>query len=240
MNLRDIIRRTQLNYLQFRSHRLNHLRLYGKVLILAPHPDDEVFGCGGLISRLVIEGNAPHIVILTGGECSHTDCCNTPKADIVKARRGLTRKAAEALGLPNCNIHELNFADGKISGSKGFEYEKLKQLIADLNPQTILVPHYGEGWPDHLAVRELGIELVPKDADVYEYCVWFWYYLQRNLDWEQAYRLETTSEEHSRKLAAISAYHDSLAPCCKPWIGVLPPLFIKANSTDTELYFKIT
>lgn len=209
------------------------------VFVIAPHPDDEVFGCGGLISRLVIEDKAPHIVVLTGGEGAHKVCCNTPKADIVEARRGLTRKASEALGLPFCNIYELNFVDGKISGSKDSEYEKLKQLIAELNPQTMMVPHHGEGWPDHRAARELGIELAPKGADIYEYCVWFWYYRQRNLDWNNAFKLKMTSHEHYQKLAAIRVYHDSLAPCGKPWVGVLPPLFIKANSTDTELYFKI-
>lgn len=209
------------------------------VLILAPHPDDEVFGCGGLIARLVAGDCMPHVVVLTGGEESHVNCCGTPKADIVGARRILTHQAAGELGLPAGNIHELNFADGKISGNRGPEYDKLKQLVTALNPQTILVPHHGEGWPDHLAARELGIELAPQGADVYEYCVWFWYYRQRHLDWEQAYRLKMTSEEHNRKLAAINAYHNAFAPCGKPWVGVLPREFVKANSIDTELYFKI-
>lgn len=209
------------------------------VLLLAPHPDDEIFGCGGLIARLVAEDCMPHVVVLTGGEGSHTACCNTPKADIIAARRSLTHKAAGELGLSARYIHELNFADGKISGDRGAEYDKLKQLIAALNPQTILVPHHGEGWPDHLAVRELGIELAPKGTDVYEYCVWFWYYRQRHLDWEQAYRLKMTSEEHRLKLAAIGAYHNALAPCGKPWVGVLPPLFVKANQWNKELYFRV-
>lgn len=239
MNLKEVIRKFQPRLLQFRSSCCIPFHLSGRVLILAPHPDDEIFGCGGLIARLVAEDCMPHVVVLTGGEGSHTACCNTPKSDIIAARRSLTHKAAGELGLSARYIHELNFADGKISGDRGAEYDKLKQLIAALNPQTILVPHHGEGWPDHLAVRELGIELAPKGTDVYEYCVWFWYYRQRHLDWEQAYRLKMTSEEHRRKLAAIGAYHNALAPCGKPWVGVLPPLFVNSNSTNIELYFKI-
>ena len=237
--MKELLRKLFIFNLKLRTLCRKPLKLRTSVLVMAPHPDDEVFGCGGLIARLVAEDCIPHVVVLTGGEGSHTACCNTPKADIIAARRSLTHKAAGELGLSARYIHELNFADGKISGDRGAEYDKLKQLIAALSPQTILVPHHGEGWPDHLAVRELGIELAPKGTDVYEYCVWFWYYRQRHLDWKQAYRLKMTSEEHRRKLAAIGAYHNALAPCGKPWVGVLPPLFVKANSADTELYFKI-
>lgn len=208
-------------------------------LVIAPHPDDEVFGCGGLIARMVEAGNAPHVVVLTGGEGSHNGCCNTPKADIVTARRRLTREAMGKLGLPASYLHELNFADGKIGSHNQDEYNALKQLIAEIKPSTILVPHHGEGWPDHLAARDLGIKLAGKDVEVYEYCVWMWYYMQRHLDWANAYALKFSEKEHAKKLEAIKTYTSSLAPCGKPWVGMLPKLFIDANSQNIELYFKI-
>ena len=34
-----------------------------RVLVISPHPDDEVFGCGGLILRCIKAGNQPHVVI---------------------------------------------------------------------------------------------------------------------------------------------------------------------------------
>ncbi len=37
------------------------------ILILAPHPDDEILGCAGLMARLVRLGNAPEVVVLSGG-----------------------------------------------------------------------------------------------------------------------------------------------------------------------------
>lgn len=39
----------------------------GPVLVLAPHPDDEVFGCGGAIMRHVAQGEHVHVVIVTDG-----------------------------------------------------------------------------------------------------------------------------------------------------------------------------
>lgn len=38
-----------------------------RILIIAPHPDDEVLGCSGLIQRSLKEGKAIDVVILSGG-----------------------------------------------------------------------------------------------------------------------------------------------------------------------------
>ena len=39
----------------------------GRLLVLAPHPDDEVFGCGGAIMRQMGAGGIVHVIILTDG-----------------------------------------------------------------------------------------------------------------------------------------------------------------------------
>ncbi|TKK90354.1 hypothetical protein FDA94_04930 [Herbidospora galbida] len=47
-----------------------------RTLILAPHPDDEVIGCGGLISRISEAGGQGHVMYLTiGADGSGSDCC---------------------------------------------------------------------------------------------------------------------------------------------------------------------
>lgn len=211
----------------------------GNVVIIAPHPDDEVFGCGGLIARLVAEGHAPHVVVLTGGGGSHRGCCSTSESDIISARRTLTHKTMPVLGLPASHLHELNFTDGQIREGNPEEKKKLEALISEINPDLILIPHHGEGWSDHLSARDLGIELTGEDTEVYEYCVWMWYYRQKHLDWKNAFVLKMTKAEHQKKLEAIRIYHSALAPCGKPWVGVLPILFVEANSTNLELFFKI-
>lgn len=239
MNIKSLIKRFQLLHRQLRGYSCRQLKLSGQILILAPHPDDEVFGCGGLIVRLVNEGTIPHVIVLTGGGGSHRGCCSTLEVDIISARRELTHKAMAILGLPKSNLHELDFTDGHISHGNPDEQLKLKLLIGEINPDVILVLHHGEGWPDHISARDLGFELADKHTAVYEYCVWMWYYHQKNLDWKNAYVLKMTEAEHKKKLEAIKTYHSALAPCGKPWVGVLPELFVKANSRDMELFFKV-
>lgn len=215
----------------------------GRIVIVAPHPDDEIIGCGGLITRLISQGNSPHIIIMTGGEGSHNGCCDTPKKDIVNARRHLTRNALAILGLSAKYLHELNFKDGNIN-SDDAEVESLKRLITEINPQSIFVPHWGEGWRDHINTAKLIRNIINSSSiltkpKVWEYCVWMWYYnVWRGLDWKNCYKVAMTKEELSRKRVAMQAYISPLAPCGKPWSGVLPKLFIKANRGNTELYFK--
>jgi len=236
--VKDMVRKAHMRWLRMRGTCAKDFAIDGRMLIIAPHPDDEVIGCGGLIARLMAEGRALQIIIMTGGEGSHRGCCNVSTTDIISARRGLTRNAMQILGVPAENIHELDYPDGGISAEHP-QTEELRRLIAEIKPQSVFVPHWGEGWPDHVRTAEIVKSIVSPDVEMWEYCVWMWYYnVWRGLDWKNAAVLKMTPTEHALKLRAMDAYIKPLAPCGKPWSGVLPPLFVKANRGNTELYFK--
>ncbi len=239
--IKDFAKQIFCRYLDVRAEKVIPFNPQGCILILAPHPDDEVFGCGGLIARMCAYGRAPHVVVLTGGDGSLQSHGEIPPSEVENVRRILTRRAMDIFGLPSENLHLLDFKDGSISECfKQSSYRKIiEQLIVDIAPDVIFVPHHGEGWPDHLAVREIGIELAPHGVEVWEYCVWFWYYMQRGIDWTASRVLKLTTAELKLKHKAIDIYQSALSPCGKPWIGVLPPLFIKANSRSREVYFKV-
>lgn len=237
--IKNIVRWIHINLLRCRAISAKEISLSGRVLIIAPHPDDEVIGCGGLIGRCLANNNPPHILFMTGGEGSHKDCCNLNASEIVTERRKLTREALNIFGLPLQNIHELGYPDGGISLDNTL-IDQLKQIIDEIEPSTIFIPHWGEGWPDHVKTAEIVKSILSSDTAVYEYCVWMWYYnVWRGLDWKNAALLRMTPHEHELKLRAMDAYISPLAPCGNPWSGVLPPIFIKANSGNSELYFKV-
>lgn len=215
------------------------IQSWSRVLIVAPHPDDEVLGCSGLIQRLLRAGKQVDVVILSGGGKSHAGCCQINESLLIDSRRNLSRKAADILGFPLKNLHFLNYSDGSISYDC-HETEQLKSLIEKLQPDTIFVPHRGEGWSDHLAAGDIVRRLIDKDPkiELYEYCVWFWFYNVWNIDWKNARILAMSPQEHKMKNQAIDAYVLPKAPCGKPWSGVLPDMFVKANRWKKELYFK--
>ena len=236
MNIKDIIRKIHVAFLRKRAPRREFVP-DGKVLIVAPHPDDEVIGCGGLITRLVKGGNIPEIIVMTGGEGSHGKD-GMDAGTLIKARRGLTRNALSVLGVPESNLHELDFKDGGIS-SDSEQVPRLKGLIDSMAPDIVLVPHWGEGWSDHVLTARIVKGLVPSSVQVWEYCVWMWYYnIWCGLDWDNAASLHLSPEERKLKIKAVDAYISPLAPDGKPWSGVLPQIFIDANTGNIELYFK--
>lgn len=209
------------------------------VVIIAPHPDDEVIGCAGLIQTLIEQGIPPHVIILTGGEGAHRECCDVDKYEIKKERRVLALRAAETLGLPISYIHFLDYPDEHIHISC-LETEVLDKIIMELSPKSIFVPHWGEGMDDHINTAEIVKKLIAdKNIPIYEYCVWMWYYNVWNLDNKNARILKMSRNQHQSKLRAIEQYIAPKAPCGKPWSGVLPRPFLYAAKWNRELYFRV-
>lgn len=241
---KDKLRILHVKWLCAKSSILPEIEISGKTVIVAPHPDDEVIGCGGLIARLVSQKNIPDIIVMTGGEGSHLNCCDLTADEIVCTRRALTRKALGELGVPVTYIHELNYSDRGIDVANSAETNKLAKLISELNPENIFVPHWGEGWKDHINTANIIKKIINShnshnSLTLYEYCVWMWYYnIWRDLDWKNAYMLKLSDRELHEKLKAMECYIDPVAPCGKPWSGVLPGIFKSAHKKGIELYFK--
>ena len=237
--IKDLIRHIRVAVLHLLYCFRSALSFAEKTVIIAPHPDDEVIGCAGLIQALVERGTPPHVIILTGGEGSHRGCCNTSAEEIIAARHQLTLKAAATLGIHDSHIHCLNYPDGGVALEHPTT-ESLRELLVQLSPKTLFVPHHGEGWSDHLQAAEITKHLMTgKDASIYEYCVWMWYYNVWHLDRKQARIIRMSRAQHQRKLRAMEQYITPLAPCGKPWSGVLPKPFLKAACWDKELFFLV-
>lgn len=210
----------------------------GRVMILAPHPDDEVFGCSGLIQKLIFEGKEVYIIFMTKGESSHNGCCNIDKTVLQNERTYLTYKALNILGVNKENIFRLSYPDGYVNYNSK-ETLKLKNLINNIKPDAIFVPHNGEGWNDHLETANIARKLISgTDIKLYSYCVWFWYYNVWKIDWKNAFLLTMTDSQHKLKNMAIDTYIYAKAQCGKPYSGVLPKVFVCANRWKKELYFK--
>ena len=83
-------------------------------LVLAPHPDDETLGVGGLIAKLCREGVPVTIVAITDGEDAYPDTPHLGEIRILEQTEALRR-----LGVPERRIHRLHLPDRDVS-----RYEK--------------------------------------------------------------------------------------------------------------------
>lgn len=85
-------------------------------LVLAPHPDDETLGCGGVIMQKLAAGARVEVVVATDGGASHLDdpARKTSRQDLVAMREQETRLACAELGLAAEHVSFLGFPDGAL------------------------------------------------------------------------------------------------------------------------------
>jgi LmbE family N-acetylglucosaminyl deacetylase len=145
----------------------------GDVLILAPHPDDEALGCGGLIAALSAIRRPPMVVVLTDGSGSHPGSAAYPPPHLAALRRKETAAAAEALGLPADRLMFLELPDGGAAGQVMRAAERLAELP---RPGAILATWGHDPHPDHVAAaaiaQQLGTLLGPPAPRLLAYPVW--------------------------------------------------------------------
>lgn len=221
-----------------------------RCIIIAPHPDDEVFGCGGLITANTSLGKKTNILFLTNGDASHSGCCLVDAHLVKKARQLLARKANKLFCIPEENLYFLGENDGTLprNGQPGFNglAGRISDFINASSPNAIFCPYPFEGWNDHIAAEELtaaAIRMLPSLTRplLYYYCVWFWYNMPMSkafaIKWDHA-RILDISKYLALKQQAINVYLNERAPCGKPWIGQLPSVFLQAFTWNKELYFE--
>ena len=103
----------------------------GVSLILAPHPDDEVLGCGGFVIEASKRGRPPLIVAVTDGAGSHPGSIAYPPERLKGVRAAELRSAAQILGVPKKHIRFLNLPDTR-APREGPEFERAVRAVGSL------------------------------------------------------------------------------------------------------------
>lgn len=138
---------------------LDRLRGFGTTLVVAPHPDDESLGCGGLIALLQDAGQAVSAVLVTDGTHSHPGSLRYD-AESRRALRDVEwQQALACLGVPPERLIRLGLRDGDvpIAGDARFTaaVRRLRDVRACIDPATILLPWRRDPHPDHRAAHAL-------------------------------------------------------------------------------------
>jgi LmbE family N-acetylglucosaminyl deacetylase/glycosyltransferase involved in cell wall biosynthesis len=118
------------------------------LLVLAPHPDDEVFGCGGLSALVAAAGGRVVPVLLTDGGAGDFSG-SSDAAAYVATRRAESARAAEILGTEPPRA--LGFPDRSLPARGEELVAALEALFVEVRPDSVLVPSPAETHPDHRA-----------------------------------------------------------------------------------------
>jgi LmbE family N-acetylglucosaminyl deacetylase len=118
-----------------------------KILVVAPHPDDEVLGVGGTLLRYKFEGNSIAWLIVTG--CTENFGWSTEKiserdVEIAKVSKFFNFDHVYNLKLPTTKLDTMPIGD---------VIQKISDVIIDFSPDEIFIPHSGDIHSDHQIVH---------------------------------------------------------------------------------------
>jgi N-acetylglucosamine malate deacetylase 1 len=127
-----------------------------QALVVAPHPDDDIIGCGGSIIRHIRKGHRVTAVYMTSGEAGSLEL---PKEELRRIREAEAGEAASLMGFDDLIF--LRNADGHLSINPE-NVTSLTRLIRAKRPEIIYFPHAGEGCRDHRITHEICAEALKR------------------------------------------------------------------------------
>jgi len=117
-----------------------------KVLVVAPHPDDETLGCGGTLLRLAEQGAGLAWLIVTGMSSDYSETQRRERADSIE-------RVAKAYDFEK--VFQLDFPAAGLDVIPMSEMVKsIGNVFADYRPAWLLLPHRGDVHSDHRRVFE--------------------------------------------------------------------------------------
>lgn len=156
-----------------------------KIVIFAPHPDDEIYGCGGSILKWIDEGHELHIIYVTDNRALITwgkrenqliqekaaPYIDLSEDEIGEIGLNEAREVAKNFGFPANNIHLFKFYDQDAINQIVIGKKLAKKIL--IGTDRIVLPSNNNNHPDHQATHEMAklaaIELKLGNA---EFCVY--------------------------------------------------------------------
>ncbi|KRA83614.1 PIG-L deacetylase family protein [Altererythrobacter sp. Root672] len=121
---------------------MGELKHLGRVLVIAPHPDDEILGCGGTMARLAAEGHDVHVAIATQGYPPAFS-----EESVAQVRREMTN-AHEIVRVTK--THVLDLPAAALDQVPASELNaRLGRLVEEVEPDTLFLPFVGDIHGDH-------------------------------------------------------------------------------------------
>ena len=122
-----------------------------RVLIVAPHPDDEVLGCGGLISKIKENEGEVHVLVMTVGDTRQYGGRSVAKIRLIELK-----EAMKYLRIDDFNVALKGDSHLKLDTLPQRtlidEVETGKVSIASVDPTIVCIPYLYSTNQDHVAV----------------------------------------------------------------------------------------
>ena len=216
----------------------------GKVLVLSPHPDDDVLGCGATIKLHVEAGDEVEILYLSDGSLGFSDIKHPTareKNELVRTRELEAKEAAKILGVTDLVFWR--FKDGNLS-SNSSAVKLMQNLLNSYNPEIVYLPSFQEMNSDHFETCKIFVDAIKKtklDPEIISYEVWSPLFANRIISIDtvlelkeraiDAHRSQLKSRSYKPAILGLNQYRAGMFNA-----GKYAEAFFSCNK---ELYYKL-
>lgn len=210
-----------------------------RLVVVAPHPDDEVLACGGLLAMHSARGGPVRILAASDGEASHRGDPAWSAERLAACRRAESARGMQALGIGAASVQRLGLPDGELAR----HHEALAlALSATLRTGDLALTTWVlDGHPDHEACaaavsgvcQRLGIRHL-------EAPVWMWHWSvpdDRRVPWRDLREFALPHAVRMAKSAALAEHLSQRTPREPSGEPVLGPAIIERAARAHEYYF---
>jgi LmbE family N-acetylglucosaminyl deacetylase len=177
------------------------------MLVVSPHPDDEVLGAGGLMRIHALSGNEVTVLSITDGEAAHKNW-----EGLNRIRRRELSRALEVLAGDAIDVVHLGVPDGRVSEHRDTVVDAVRELAG---PGTLLVaPYELDGHPDHDAAGRACRDIAQtRGVTLVRYLIWSWHHATpaafANGHWAR-FSLDAVTQQ--AKALAVECFNSQLRP----------------------------
>ena len=225
--------------------RISHAELTGgqKIAVVAPHPDDETLGCGGLLAASFASTGA-HVVCVTDGSASHKPSPAWPAGALADTRRQELYDAVAALGGTKTDVTWMGLPDGRLYLSSPDQLaDRLLASLICIGASCIFVPALEDHHEDHKAIATAAKLLRAKMPDCRFYVYPVWSRFDDPLFYESIAEFSPvcldTTRFRTAKRAALFSHASQMGKVLPPDTEgfVMPPAFIELFLTNHEIFW---
>ena len=209
-----------------------------RLVVIAPHPDDEILGGGGLLAEHVAQGGAAAVVAVTDGEASHGGG-GAHVGRLAARRRRESASGLARLGVAGVAVHRLGLPDGGVAQ----HVDGLARVLAALlRPSDVALSTWRlDGHPDHEASGAAAAQACAAAAcRLLEAPVWMWHWAapgDARVPWEHLCGFSVPMHVRAAKEWAIAAHATQLEARGQALGPVLGRSVLARAVRDTEYFF---
>jgi LmbE family N-acetylglucosaminyl deacetylase len=209
-----------------------------RLVVVAPHPDDEILGCGGLLAMQAERDGQVLVIGVTDGEQSHAGMPEVDHGALAVQRAAERLEGVGRLGVPRDNVLPLRLPDAALNAHAHRLAMRLEWL---LTPADLVISTWRhDGHPDHdasgLAASRACALIGCRHVEA---LVWMWNWAKpgdARVPWQRMVALPLSPRAQAAKRSALAAHATQLT-ARGPSVGPVLGDDIRASATRSNEYF---